>query len=119
MKALFFEKVDDFTYEEEIDWMDGQEDTWVDDEDEEDMVAEDFEVKERITLSESEMINLLKYPFVRNEHIVKFNNKVDDSSEVRQCILFRCKEHKLGLLVDSQGFDYVRYGALVNAEALK
>lgn len=64
-------------------------------------------------------LNLLKYPFDNNENIINFNNKQNYSDEARQCILFRCKEHKLGLLVDSQGFEYVRYGALVNADALK
>lgn len=119
MKALFFYKVEDFTYDEDIEWMDEKKDIWVDDEDENYMEAEEFEVKKTIILPETEFIYLLKHPFEDNKHIIKFNSEIDLSGDVRNCILFRCKEHKLGLLVDSQGFDYVRYGALVNANALK
>lgn len=119
MKALFFRKVEDFTYGEEIDWMDEQDDVWVDDEDEDYMIAEEFEVKKTIILSKAEFINLLKHPLVDNEHIVQFNKETDYSGEILQCILFRCKEHKLGLLVNPEGFDYARYGALVNADSLK
>lgn len=119
MKALFFCKVSDFTYGEDIDWKDDQDNTWVDDEDDDYMEAEEFEVKKTIVLSETEFIHLLKNPLFDNEHIIQFNSEVDLSGDVRKCILFRCKEHKLGLLVDSQGFEYARYGALVNADALK
>lgn len=119
MKALFFRKVSDFTYGEKIDWMDDQDDVWVDDEDEDNMEAEEFEVKKTIILCETDFIHLLKHPLFDNEHIIQFNKEFEYSGKVLQCILFRCKKHKLGLLVNPEGFDYARYGALVNADSLK
>lgn len=119
MKTIFFRKVDDFTYGEEIDWKDNEADTWIDDENEDEYYAEEFIVKKTVVLPLADFIHLLKNPFEDNEEIKKFNKESKGKGEELECILFRCKEHKLGLLVNTEGFDYVRYGTLVNADSLK
>lgn len=121
MKAIFFYKVKDYTYGDDIDWKDEESDEWIDDEDDEEngFYAEKFTIDRTIILDEKEFEALLEHPLEESKEIKRLNLEIERSVNVNPCMLFRCKEHKLGLLVRTDGFGYVRYGALVNADSLR